>query len=167
MMAQLLVVKVVSFMQKEKIKMYVAIKDNKIIAHNETGNFPCLVCDEIKEVDDVTLVQVDGEFLPDTDEKVIEQQNIEKSNQVKSIRNQYLSDTLARCDRYEKQKSIGLDTTESEDTYRNYLLYLQYLRDVPQSVDFPNIEVLTFDKWKETNSSDIVLTEKETKSEVI
>ena len=91
----------------------------------------------------------------------------EKSNQVKSIRNQYLSDTLARCDRYEKQKSIGLDTTESEDTYRNYLLYLQYLRDVPQSVDFPNIEVLTFDKWKETNSSDIVLTEKETKSEVI
>ena len=80
-------------------------------------------------------------------EKPIEQQNIEKSNQVKSIRNQYLSDTLARCDRYEKQKSAGLDTTESEDTYRNYLLYLQYLRDVPQSADFPNIEVLTFDKW--------------------
>ena len=147
--------------------MFVAIKDNKIIAHNETGDFLCLVCDEIKEIDDITLVQVDGEFLPDTDEKVIEQQNIEKSNQVKSIRNQYLSDTLARCDRYEKQKAIGLDTTESEDTYRNYLLYLQYLRDVPQSADFPNIEVLTFDKWKETNSSDIVLTEKETESEVI
>ena len=147
--------------------MYVAIKDNKIIAHNETGDFPCLVCDEIKEIDDVTLVQVDGEFLPDTDEKVIEQQNIEKSNQVKSIRNQYLSDTLARCDRYEKQKAIGLDTTESEDTYRNYLLYLQYLRDIPQSEDFPDVEVLTFDKWKETNSSDNILTEKETESEVI
>ena len=147
--------------------MYVAIKDNKIIAHNEIGEFPCLVYDEIKEIDDVTLVQVDGEFLPDTDEKVIEQQNIEKSNQVKSIRNQYLSDTLARCDRYEKQKAVGLDTTESEDTYRNYLLYLQYLRDVPQSENFPNIEVLTFDEWKEPNSSDIVLTEKETESEVI
>ena len=127
--------------------MYVAIKDNKIIAYNKTGEFPCLVYDEIKEIDDITLVQVDGEFLPDTNEKVIEQQNIEKSNQVKSIRNQYMSDTLARCDRYEKQKAIGLDTTESEDTYRNYLLYLQYLRDVPQSENFPNIEVLTFDKW--------------------
>ena len=127
--------------------MFVAIKDNKIIAHNETGEFPLLNYDEIKEIDDVTLVQVDGEFLPDTDEKVIEQQNIEKSNQVKSIRNQYLSDTLARCDRYEKQKAIGLDTTESEDTYRNYLLYLQYLRDVPQQLEFPNIEVLTFDEW--------------------
>ena len=127
--------------------MFVAIKDDKIIAYNKTGNFPLLNYDEIKEIDDVTLVQVDGEFLPDTNEKVIEQQNIEKSNQVKSIRNQYLSDTLARCDRYEKQKSIGLDTTESEDTYRNYLLYLQYLRDVPQSENFPNIEVLTFDEW--------------------
>ena len=147
--------------------MFVAIKDNKIIDYNETGEFPLLNYDEIKEIDDVTLVQVDGEFLPDTDEKVIEQQNIEKSNQVKSIRNQYLSDTLARCDRYEKQKAIGLDTTESEDTYRNYLLYLQYLRDVPQSADFPNIEVLTFDEWKETNSSDVVLIEKETEGEVI
>ena len=146
--------------------MFVAIRDNKIIAYNKTGNFPLLNYDRIEEVnDDVTLVQVDGEFLPDIDEKVIEQQNIEKSNQVKSIRNQYMSDTLARCDRYEKQKSIGLDTTESEDTYRNYLLYLQYLRDIPQQLEFPNIEVLTFDKWKETNSSDIVPTE--TESEVI
>ena len=102
-------------------------------------------------------------YCPEKPEPTIE----EKSNQVKSIRNQYLSDTLARCDRYEKQKAIGLDTTESEDTYRNYLLYLQYLRDVPQSADFPNIEVLTFDEWKEINSSDIVLTEKETESEVI
>nr|DAH99324.1 MAG TPA: hypothetical protein [Caudoviricetes sp.] len=127
--------------------MFVAIKDKKIIAYNKTGDFPCLVYDEVKEIDDVTLVHVNGEFLPDTDEKVIEQQNIEKSNQVKSIRNQYLSDTLSRCDRYEKQKAIGLDTTESEDTYRNYLLYLQYLRDVPQQLEFPNIEVLTFDNW--------------------
>ena len=165
-MLVVILLNVVSSMQKES-KMYVAIKDDKIIAHNETGDFPCLVYDEIKEIDDVTLVQVDGEFFPDTDEKVIEQQNIEKSNQVKSIRNQYLSDTLARCDRYEKQKAIGLDTTESEDTYRNYLLYLQYLRDVPQSADFPNVEVLTFDEWKEPNSSDIILTEKETESEVI
>ena len=48
--------------------MYVAIKDNKIITHNETGEFPLLNYDEIKEIDDVTLVQVDDEFLPDTDE---------------------------------------------------------------------------------------------------
>ena len=147
--------------------MFTAIKDNKIIAHNETGEFPCLNYDEVKEINDITLVQVDGEFLPDTDEKAIEQQKIEKSNQVKSIRNQYLSDTLARCDRYEKQKSGLLTTTDTYDTYLNLLKYLQYLRDIPQQSEFPNIEVLTFDEWKETNSSNIVLTEIETESEVI
>ena len=102
-------------------------------------------------------------YCPEKPEPTIE----EKSNQVRSIRSQYMSDTLARCDRYEKQKAIGLDTTESEDTYRNYLLYLQYLRDVPQQLEFPNVEVLTYDKWKEINSSNIVLTEIETESEVI
>lgn len=35
--------------------------------------------------------------------KLSNNKKIEKSNQVKSIRNQYMSDTLARCDRYEKQ----------------------------------------------------------------
>ena len=91
----------------------------------------------------------------------------QNANRVRSIRGEYMAETLNKVERYETQKAIGLDTTESEDTYRNYLLYLQYLRDVPQSADFPNVEVLTFDEWKETNSSDIVLTEKETESEVI
>lgn len=118
------------------------------------------VCNEKQE-----LIIVDHRPYYFSLEKIPEPTVEEKSNYVKSIRNQYLSDTLARCDRYEKQKAIGLDTTESEDTYRNYLLYLQYLRDVPQSENFPNIEVLTFDEWKEINSSDIVLTE--TESEVI
>ena len=30
--------------------MFKAIKDGKIIAYNKTGEFPCLVCDEIKEI---------------------------------------------------------------------------------------------------------------------
>ena len=89
----------------------------------------------------------------------------QNANRVRSIRGEYMAETLNKVERYEKQKVIGLDTTESEDTYRNYLLYLQYLRDVPQQLEFPNIEVLTFDKWKEPNSSDVVLTE--TESEVI
>ena len=120
------------------------------------------VCNEKQEL---TIVDHRPDYF--SLEKIPEPTVEEKSNQVKSIRNQYLSDTLARCDRYEKQKAIGLDTTESEDTYRNYLLYLQYLRDVPQSENFPNVEVLTFDEWIETNSSNTILTEKETESEVI
>lgn len=169
--------------------MYVAIKDNKIIAisekkeviiHTEDGDiiqditgealFPCLDFDEVIEdtehtVNDYTLCN--DEYLLNTDEKVIEQQNIEKSNQIRSIRSQYMSDTLSRCDRYEKQKSGLLPTTDTYDIYLNLLKYLQYLRDVPQSENFPNEKVLTFDEWKEPNSSDVVITETETESEVI
>lgn len=76
-----------------------------------------------------------------------EELDAENANRVRSIRGEYMTETLNKVERYEKQKAIGLDTTESEDTYRNYLLYLQYLRDVPQQLEFPNVEVLTFDKW--------------------
>ena len=96
-----------------------------------------------------------------------EELDAQNANRIRSIRSEYMAETLNKVERYETQKAIGLDTTESEDTYRNYLLYLQYLRDIPQSENFPNVEVLTFDKWKEIISSNIVLTEKETESEVI
>lgn len=76
-----------------------------------------------------------------------EELDAENANRVRSIRGEYMAETLNKVERYETQKAIGLDTTESEDTYRNYLLYLQYLRDVPQSENFPDVEVLTFDKW--------------------
>ena len=91
----------------------------------------------------------------------------QNANRVRSIRGEYMAETLNKVERYETQKAAGIETTDSAETYLNYLLYLQYLRDVPQSENFPNIEVLTFDEWKETNSSDNVLTEKETESEVI
>lgn len=100
------------------------------------------VCNEKQEL---TIVDYRPDYF--SLEKIPEPTVEEKSNQVKSIRNQYFSDILARCDRYEKQKSGLLPTTDTYDTYLNLLKYLQYLRDVPQSVNFPNIEVLTFDEW--------------------
>ena len=121
--------------------MYVAIKDDKIIAHNETGDFPCLVCDEIKEIDDVTLVQVDGEFLPDTDEKVIEQQNIEKSNQVRRIRNQYLEET---------DKYMILDYPISDDERLSYKNYREYLRDYTENDQWWESNPLVYKDWKAT-----------------
>lgn len=96
-----------------------------------------------------------------------EELDAQNANIVRSIRGEYMAKTLNKVERYETQKAAGIETTESAETYRNYLLYLQYLRDVPQSVDFPDVEVLTFDEWKEPNSSDIVLTETKTESEVI
>lgn len=78
-----------------------------------------------------------------------EELDAQNANRVRSIRGEYMAETLNKVERYETQKAAGIETTESAETYRNYLLYLQYLRDVPQSADFPNVEVLTFDKWVE------------------
>ena len=78
-----------------------------------------------------------------------EELDAQNANRVRSIRREYMAETLNKVERYETQKAAEIETTDSAETYRNYLLYLQYLRDVPQSVNFPNVEVLTFDEWVE------------------
>ena len=50
--------------------MFKAIKDNKIIAINEIGNFPCLVLDEVIEDTEHSIgdyEQYNGEFLLKSD----------------------------------------------------------------------------------------------------
>ena len=96
--------------------MYVAIRDNKIKAYNETGEFPLMNYDEIKEIDDVTLVHVNGKFLPDTDEKVIEL----KKAQIRSKRDSLLQKT---------DKFMISDYPISEDERQKIKLYREYLRD--------------------------------------
>jgi len=73
----------------------------------------------------------------------------QKENDVRAIRGRYMQEILAKVDRYKNQKDAGLETTDSEETYKQYLLYLQYLRDIPQSESFPNDPVKTFDEWRE------------------
>lgn len=85
-----------------------------------------------------------------------EELDAQNANRVRSIRSEYMAETLNKVERYETQKAAGIETTESAETYRNYLLYLQYLRDVPQSVDFPNVEVLTFDEWENVDKKDVI-----------
>lgn len=79
-------------------------------------------------------------------EEEIEQNKI---NYVKSIRGQYMSDALNRLDRYERQSAININTTDSKDIYIKLLNYLEYLRNVPQDKDFPNLEVFTFEAWSD------------------
>ena len=76
-----------------------------------------------------------------------EELDAQNANRIRSIRSEYMAETLNKVERYETQKAAETETTDSEETYKKYLIYLQYLRDVPQSADFPNIEVLTFDEW--------------------
>lgn len=58
--------------------MYKAIKDGKIIAVNETGDFPCLVYDEIQEDTEHQVSDYkhyDGEFIDIDKENDVAKQN--------------------------------------------------------------------------------------------
>ena len=117
--------------------MYKAIKENKIIAVNDSGEFPCLVYDEVVEDNQhevADFVMVESEFVLKTDEKAIEQQK----EQVREVRNQYLEET---------DKFIIADFPILEEERVRYRNYRQYLREIPEQPEFPNIEVLTFEEW--------------------
>lgn len=71
--------------------MYKAIYQDKIIAINETDNFPCLVYDGSEEdtdhnVDD--FIHVNGEFVLKTDDKAVRQ---EKDQRIAELK-QYLAE---------------------------------------------------------------------------
>lgn len=38
-------------------------------------------------------------------------------------------------------------TTENESKLTQYRQYRQYLRDIPAHVNFPKVEIMTFDEW--------------------
>jgi len=72
----------------------------------------------------------------------------DKGAQVRAIRDAYINDIEWRVSRYRDQKELGRETDDDEETYLSVLEYMQYLRDIPEQPDFPNIEVLTFDEWR-------------------
>ena len=122
---------------------------------NENGEYDC---DEYSKMVDYVvangyeILDKRPEYFEIVEPKKPTQEELdaENANRVRSIRSEYMAETLNKVERYETQKAAEIETTDSAETYRNYLLYLQYLRDVPQSADFPNIEVLTFDEWSVT-----------------
>ena len=84
--------------------MYKAIKDNKIIAINETGEFPCLIYDEVVEDTEHTCEdykQYDGEFTL---------HDIEKDNEeMKQARaNAYAIEVDPLMSEYNRKKTFNL-----------------------------------------------------------
>ena len=110
--------------------MYKALKDNKIIAINETDNFPCLVYDGSEEdtdhnVDD--FVHVNGEFVLKTDDKAIRQ---EKEQRIAELK-QCLSDTD-----YIANKLIeAVDETELQDLKEKYAETLKKRREARAEIN--------------------------------
>lgn len=59
-------------------------------------------------------------------------------------RDRAIEAVIWRVQRYEQQKQLGIQTTDSESTYNKILQYIQTLRDLPNMLGFPNIKVPTF-----------------------
>lgn len=125
--------------------MWVGIQDEKVVSIKETKeelkNIPCVEFDEIKETTNKYIL-VNGEYRLNgnkTEDEVREERDI------------LLNNILWRVDRYNQQKQLGIETIDSEEEYLNILKYIQYLRDIPQQSEFPNIDILTYNDWKINN----------------
>ena len=123
--------------------MYKAIKENKIIAVNDSGKFPCLIFDEViedKEHEVTDFVMVGSEFVLNDDEKAIEV----KKEQVRAIRNQYLEEYV---DPYQLVIRWG-SLTEQEQT--DLVNYRQYLLDFTQGESWWEENPMDFESWKKS-----------------
>ena len=117
--------------------MYVAIKNNKIIAINETGDFPCLVHDNIEEDTEHQLsdyVHCDGQFVLTVSDEAIEQ----RKKEVRAVRNQYLEQT---------DKYMIADYPITDEERELYKQYRTYLRTYPECRDWYKANPKTFEEW--------------------
>lgn len=118
--------------------MFKALKDNKIIAVNETGKFPCLVYDSIDEDAEhqvLDYVHCNGQFVLTTSDPAIEQYK----EKVRAVRNRYLEQT----DKYLSVTDFPI-TAEQKEQYRQYR---EYLRHYPEHADWYKQNPLDFDNW--------------------
>lgn len=118
--------------------MFKAIKNNKVIAMNDTGVFPCLMYDNIEQDTEHTTadyIQVNGEYVLTTSNEAIEQ----KQAEVRSIRNQYLTDS---------DKYMFPDFPITDEQQADYVAYRRYLRTYPEKENWYELEPVKFDVWQ-------------------
>lgn len=117
--------------------MFKAIKDDKIIGINETGEFPCLVHDRVEEDTEhqvADYVHCDCQFVLTSSDEAIEQ----RKEQVRAVRNQYLKQT---------DKFMITDYPISDEERELYRQYRVYLRTYPECRDWYKANPKTYDEW--------------------
>ena len=130
--------------------MFKAIKDDKIIAINDSGEFLCLVYDSVEKDTEhqvADYIHCDGRFVLTVSDEAIEQYK----EQVRAVRNQYLK----RTDEF-----MIVDYPISDDERELYKQYREYLRDYTLSENWWEHSPMTFEEWKslqKTNNTDVSL----------
>ena len=112
--------------------------------HEETYINPTTGADEVRLVKTPTLKRfwVIGDepkpYAPTDDELKV---------QARDIRDKYMQTTQNRIDRYRNQKELGIETTDTEEVFKQLLEYTQYLRDYPNGENWWVKNPMVFDEW--------------------
>lgn len=72
----------------------------------------------------------------------------EKAADLRAQRDDLLSSLDWIIARYNEQKTLGVETTDSEQDFIDLLQYKQYLRDITKDPTFPDIQIKTFEEFK-------------------
>ena len=120
--------------------------------HEETYMNPTTGADEVKLVKTPTLKRffVIGDepkpYIPPepTDEDL--------QSRARQVRNSYMESTQNRIDRYRNQKELGIETTDTEEVFKQLLEYTQYLRDYPNGDNWWVKNPMVFDEWAVSTS---------------
>ena len=123
--------------------MFKALKDDKIIAINDSGEFPCMVYDSIEEDTEHQLsdyVHCDGQFVLTVSDEAIKQ----KKADVRSVRNQYLKQT-------DEFMIVDYPITSTQKT--KYKQYRTYLRDYTLTEDWFEHEPMSFSEWSTSQTT--------------
>ena len=124
--------------------MFKALKDNKIIAINETGEFPLMNYDSLEEDTEHQLsdyVHCDGKFVLTVSDEAIEQ----RKGQVRSVRNQYLKQT---------DEFMIVDYPITDEERELYKQYRTYLRDYTLTENWQESNPLKFYEWNKPKEPD-------------
>ena len=124
--------------------MFKALKDDKIIAINNSGEFPLMNYDYLEEDTEHKLsdyVHCDGQFVLTVSDEAIEQ----RKEQVRAVRNQYLEQT---------DKYVIADYPITDEEREQYKAYRVYLRDYTLEDEWWLANPKTFEEWFNVKSSD-------------
>ena len=117
--------------------MFKALKDDKIIAVNESDEFPLMNYDSLEEDTEHQLsdyIHCDGKFVLTVSDEAIEQ----RKEQVRAVRNMYLEQT---------DKFMITDYPITDDERELYKQYREYLRTYPECRDWYKANPKTFEEW--------------------
>lgn len=119
--------------------MFKAIKDEKVIAVNDSGDFPCLVYDSIEE---------------DAEHEAADYQNVGPEFVLKNLEDNtyidYLKETVRmKRNSYLKETDLYMleDFPLTEEEKNKYLAYREYLRHYTESEKWYEAEPLPFNEW--------------------